>query len=464
MIRKICLLILFIFQLSFSQDNLPPEIFSEGNEFYCPLSEQAIVTFFDITDPDDESIEALYIQISQGYVQGEDVLSLTGVHPGIQETWDPVSGKLELKGPGGAEALYADIIPAVYDVRFSSSNNNPVNKSFSFTIGDANFLPSTGHFYEYIDVLGITWQQAKTAAENQTYFGLQGYLATIMSPEESQIAVEQASATGWIGASDLTNEGQWNWVTGPEAGTNFWNGNFNGSAAAGMYSNWNNDPPEPNQSGDEDFAHITDPSIGLIGSWNDLSNTGPGSGPYQPKGYIVEFGGMPGDPVLNLSSSTNLLAPIVEISDFSGCLNELTELVASSNIGDGDVYWYDSQIGGNLVFEGTNYNPDISETTSFFVSPFPDGECDTFNRIEIGAVINPSPTPVAPDVMVDQCTYTVEELVTEILINNECADISNITYSTGTNFDDENGIGYFSEISDNFEFSQGIILSSGDAS
>ncbi|MDB4180258.1 choice-of-anchor L domain-containing protein [Flavobacteriaceae bacterium] len=466
MVRKICLLILLVFQLSLGQQgNIPPEISSENlNEFYCPLTEQNIVTSFDIVDPDDDSILALYIQISEGYVQGEDLLTLTGVHPGIQETWDPVSGKLELKGPGGGEALYADIIPAVYDVRFNSTNNNPIDKSFSFTIGNANFLPSTGHFYEYIDVLGITWQQAKTAAENQFYFGLQGYLATIMSPEESQIAVEQASATGWIGASDFTNEGQWNWVTGPEAGTNFWNGNFNGSAASGMYSNWNNDPPEPNQSGDEDFAHITDPSIGLIGSWNDLSNTGPGSGPYQPKGYIVEFGGMPGDPVLNLSSSTNLLAPIIEISDFSGCLNELTELVASSNIGDGDVYWYDSQIGGNLVFEGTNYNPDISETTSFFVSPFADGECDTFNRIEIDAVINPSPTPLAPDVMVDQCTYTVEELVTEILINNECADISNITYSTGTNFDDVNGIGYFSEISDNFEFSQGIILSSGDAS
>ena len=388
---------------------------------------------------------------------------MTGVHPGIQETWDPVSGKLELKGPGGAEALYSDIIPAVYDVKFSSTNNNPVDKSFSFTIGDANFLPSTGHFYEYIDVLGITWQQAKTAAENQTYFGLQGYLATIMSPEESQIAVEQASATGWIGASDFTNEGQWNWVTGPEAGTNFWNGNFNGSAAAGMYSNWNNDPPEPNQSGEEDFAHITDPSIGLIGSWNDLSNTGPGSGPYQPKGYIVEYGGMPGDPVLNLSSSTNLLAPIVEISNFNGCLNELTELEASSNIDNGDVYWYDSQVGGNLVFIGTNYNPDISETTSFFVSPFTDDVCESFNRIEIGAVINPSPTPVAPDIMVDQCTYTIEELVTEVLINNECADVSNITYSTGTNFNDVNGLGYFSEISDSFEFSQGIILSSGDA-
>ena len=45
--------------------------------------------------------------------------------------------------------------------------------------------------------------------------------------------------------------------TGPEAGINFWNGNQpNGNPVAGMYSNWNNDPLEPNQSGDEDYAHI----------------------------------------------------------------------------------------------------------------------------------------------------------------------------------------------------------------
>ena len=64
MIRKICLLTLLLFKLSFSQDNLPPEISSENlNEFYCPLTEQNIVTSFDIADPDDDSIEALYIQI-----------------------------------------------------------------------------------------------------------------------------------------------------------------------------------------------------------------------------------------------------------------------------------------------------------------------------------------------------------------------------------------------------------------
>jgi hypothetical protein len=33
-------------------------------------------------------------------------------------------------------------------------------------------------------------------------------------------------------------------------------------------------------------------------SWNDLTNTGDPNGDYQPKEYIVEYGGMSGDPVL----------------------------------------------------------------------------------------------------------------------------------------------------------------------
>jgi hypothetical protein len=154
MIRKKCLLILLLFQLSFGQqDNIPPEISSENlNEFYCPLTEQNIVTSFDIADPDDDSIEALYIQISEGYVLGEDQLILTGEHQGIQEDFDDVTGKLELKGPGGSEALYADIIAAVYDVKFISTNNNPIDKTFSFTIGDANYLEETGHYYVYFQI------------------------------------------------------------------------------------------------------------------------------------------------------------------------------------------------------------------------------------------------------------------------------------------------------------------------
>ena len=158
MIKKVFLFLLFTCQFTFSQ-NLPPEIFSEGNEFYCPLSLQSIVTDFNIIDPDDTTIDALYIQISEGYVPFEDSLSLTGAHPGIQETWDLATGKLELKGVGGAEALYTDLIAAVYDVKFSSNNPSPSDKSFSFTVGDANYLDETGHYYIYVEILFLLFSQ-----------------------------------------------------------------------------------------------------------------------------------------------------------------------------------------------------------------------------------------------------------------------------------------------------------------
>ncbi|HKJ06759.1 MAG TPA: hypothetical protein VJ970_04775, partial [Flavobacteriaceae bacterium] len=57
------LLLLSWFFVSYSQ-NLPPQIFLEGEQIYCPQSEINVVTNFDIIDPDDEGIEAVYIQIS----------------------------------------------------------------------------------------------------------------------------------------------------------------------------------------------------------------------------------------------------------------------------------------------------------------------------------------------------------------------------------------------------------------
>jgi hypothetical protein len=55
--------------------------------------------------------------------------------------------------------------------------------------------------------------------------------------------------------------------------------------------------------------------VGVTGSWNDLSNTGdpdPNS-PYYPQGYIVEYGGMPGDPIIQISASTTIVIPRIEI-------------------------------------------------------------------------------------------------------------------------------------------------------
>ena len=60
--------VFFAMKCVYAQDsNIPPTIVATGNQSYCPLSDMNIVTDFDIIDPDDSSIEALYIQISTGY-------------------------------------------------------------------------------------------------------------------------------------------------------------------------------------------------------------------------------------------------------------------------------------------------------------------------------------------------------------------------------------------------------------
>ena len=84
MLRLVSYFFLIFFINAFDSDsqqltnaNLPPVISSEGDAIYCPQTEQNIVTSFDIDDPDDTTLDALYVQISQGYVPGEDTLILS---------------------------------------------------------------------------------------------------------------------------------------------------------------------------------------------------------------------------------------------------------------------------------------------------------------------------------------------------------------------------------------------------
>ena len=203
-------------KIIFSQGNLAPELNADSRQAYCPLSQIIIAPNFTITDSDDTGIEAIYIQISSGYSNGLDQLILTGNHPTINSSWNAVEGKLTLSSLTATPILYTDIELAVRDIIFESTSPTiSAERFFSFTIGDANYLPSTGHFYVFEDNLDISWSDAKNLAEGLTYYGLQGYLATITSVEENQISAEQISGTGWIGASDEAVEGVWNWVTGP---------------------------------------------------------------------------------------------------------------------------------------------------------------------------------------------------------------------------------------------------------
>lgn len=284
--------------------NFPPSIDATGNQIYCPGVPIPIVQTVSITDPDDTTLWSVFIQIATNYNNAGDVLSLTGSHPGITATWNNAQGKLTLVGP----ATLAQFEAAILGVRFNTTAPAIAGtmKEFSIVLAEFNYLESTQHYYEYVPALGITWTAARDAAATRTFYGLQGYLATLTLPEEADLLGKQSSGAGWIGASDAAVEGVWRWVTGPEAGTQFWNGGIAGNTTPPFnYANWNNG--EPNNSGDEDYAHINAPGTGFDGSWNDLSNTGAASGDYQPKGYLVEYGGMPGDPPApNISAVTRI--------------------------------------------------------------------------------------------------------------------------------------------------------------
>ena len=66
----------------------PPIITSTGSRIYCQQTQQYIVSSFNISDPDNTTLDALYVQISQGYIPGEDILSLAIQMPGISTSWN----------------------------------------------------------------------------------------------------------------------------------------------------------------------------------------------------------------------------------------------------------------------------------------------------------------------------------------------------------------------------------------
>lgn len=427
------LLALFLSNYSWAQTDIAPTITATGEQVYCPLSQIKVVTSFNITDPDDTTVDAFFIQISEGYVNGSDKLTLLGTHPNITTSWSASEGKLTLKSSGSGPATYVDIIAAVKDVVFESSYSLVSGeKSFSFTIGDANYLPSTGHFYEYVQATGITWTSAKTDASARTYFGLKGYLATITTADEAKLSGEQAEGAGWIGGSDAETEGVWKWVTGPENGTVFWNGLANGSTP--NFAFWNNG--EPNNLGDEDYAHVTAPGVGISGSWNDLSNMGATSGDYQPKGYIVEYGGTPGDPVLNLSASTKISVAAISatVSD-SRCGDGTLNLSATATLG-ATVLWFDSLTSTTVLNSGTDFTtPVLSATATYFVLASVNG-CLSGKRMSIVATVYDIPTIIsAPDVTVcegNSGTLNASASSLTATINWYATPIGGIPFETGS--------------------------------
>jgi hypothetical protein len=142
---------------------------------------------------------------------------------------------------------------------------------------------STGHCY-FLSSSAVTQPNAKTGCASSG-----AYLATITSGTES--ALLSALITGndaWFGAEDSTTEGAWLWMTGPEAGQQFWSGGWAGGGGGvpvgGLYNNWN-PGVEPNNSAGgagEDCAVL---GYGGATTWVD-------EGCANTKKYICEKGGI----------------------------------------------------------------------------------------------------------------------------------------------------------------------------
>ncbi|WP_231481185.1 T9SS type B sorting domain-containing protein [Sediminibacter sp. Hel_I_10] len=418
-------LIALLSVLNLNAQDSPPQIEVTGDLGYCADAPTNIVTSVIIGDDDvgDNTLENVFIQISEGYQINQDLLSLDGTFPNISATWSNAQGTLTLNGPATFNEFEVAISNVVFETTQTIFNED---KFISINLSSANYLPSTGHYYVYVPDLGISWVEAEAAAESQVFFGIQGYLATLTSAEESQLAGEQSPGTGWIGATDAQNDGTWQWVTGPEAGEVFWIGQNNGTPQNGAFSFWNVGEPN-NFNGDEDYAHITDPSVGNIGSWNDLPNAGDPSpsSPYYPKGYFVEYGGMPGDPEINLSASTSIITPRISLDGTSACGNSTSQLSVSANTPR--VLWYETETSTIPINDGFTYDVTISETTTFWVVPLFNG-CNTGTREPLTVTV--FPIPAAIDIAITQCDDEVqdglaifglnayEDAITDNIVNN----------------------------------------------
>lgn len=242
------------------------------------------------------------------------------------------------------------------------------------------FFSDNNHLYKFISG-SISANEALTDAQNQTAYGATGYLATITSEAENNFVAARLQGDGWMGASDVTSEGDWKWISGPEAGTSFWSGLSGGAAVGGMYENWATG--EPNNAGNEDCGqfYIT------TGMWNDLPCSS-----VNLAGYVVEFGApgnMPTVAAKNISITTNSNPTVSSfipsdnatnttltsnlIITFSQNINKGTGNIEIKKSSDDTTFETIDVTSGQVTGQGTNtitINPNntFQESTSYYVN------------------------------------------------------------------------------------------------
>jgi hypothetical protein len=209
---------------------------------------------------------------------------------------------------------------------------DPLDLPENGAAGRGTFFYDAGNdrYYEvvlYAEGDDRTWPAARSAASARSIEGgaYRGYLATITSASDNAFVLEQIGDRFnfhplWIGASDEGSEGEWSWVTGPDAGLTFWSGGLSGSAPAGVFSAWqdlepNNTPRLP--AGGENFAvanYCIVFSCTRTRSWNDAAGASAEFVPSYVTGYLVAYVPVPaGIPAGPQVSAATVVSPLLAL-------------------------------------------------------------------------------------------------------------------------------------------------------
>ncbi|MEN9962081.1 MAG: hypothetical protein RIS66_494 [Actinomycetota bacterium] len=172
------------------------------------------------------------------------------------------------------------------------------------------FNQANGHYYKYVNSTADYATAASSAANSaNNYLGLNGYLTNLTSAAEqtfqASVITFASKPNLWIGAREVTTNGNWIWYDGPEAGTQILSSNYpTKTVVNGAYNNFNATEPN-NNSGTTGADDCAVGNFTAAHDWDDVACAAT-----TMAGSIIEFGGRSTDPGVSSAAVTVTLAQV----------------------------------------------------------------------------------------------------------------------------------------------------------
>jgi len=409
---------------------------AEFTEDGAALVVDAALTVTDV----DSDIDGALVMVGAGFNGDEDELGYDSqaLPAGVNTAgYDDRSGVIVFIG-SASPADWQALLRTVTYLNTDTGSPDITDRSVVFSLGTSipwdGHTDGTLHYYEFRQTGAVTWSTADSAASGSSYFGLAGYLVTVTSAGENGVAASKLAGEGWMGASDAASESTWRWRSGPEGLENLWQGRHfftqtsselggnyfgatpgGGNAVGSEYNNWLSSANEPNDGNDiEDYAYLS-----VSGYWYDSHNADS-----LIQGYIVEYGGMSGDPVLQITQDVTVTItavnddPVIAGGNDTGSVEEDGTLTAGQTLvvtdaDHGDTAVWDLPNGGTATSETATYGAlSLDDTTgqwTYTLDNGTDGAEGTVQSLAGGQQVSDSFTVRVTDgsAAADETTVTV---------------------------------------------------------